>query len=263
MKTLRFGTTTLVAAVALFGVLVGTAAPQAFADSASPDHGRGHRAPSCRDGAGTIAGTVTDASGAPVEGARVNASRSKGGALTAADGTYELTGQCLGATIVQAAKPEVGAGAYDADDNGKADKVILTADTPSAGGIDITLAPRPERPAPPAACEGGTGSIAGTVTDSDGNAVEGAEVKAHGAGNRGSDATSAADGTYAITGLCAGNLGVEAHKRDVGQGAYDADGDGKPDPVTLTADAPSASGIDIVLKVRPHGGRGPRGPRGG
>jgi hypothetical protein len=259
MQTLMVRMTKLATVVVVLGVLVGALGSQASAQPRRGGHD-GPRPPACTNGTGTIAGTVKDATGAAVADAHVGA-RPGAETTTAADGTYTLTGLCAGDYIVDAGKLGVGFGVYDANADGTPDKVTLTADALSATGIDITLVagsgppqcpgmgPGP-RPTPPAACSGGTGSISGTVKDAAGNAVEGARVHA---GPGGGEATTAADGTYTLTGLCAGDYRVEAGMRDVGFGVYDANADGKPDKVTLTDAANSATGIDITLQKPPAG----------
>jgi hypothetical protein len=54
-----------------------------------------------------------------------------------------------------------------------------------------------------------------------------------------------------LDGLCEGTYRVKAGLRGAGHGVYDADGDGRGDPVELTADALDATGIDISLVMRP------------
>lgn len=115
------------------------------------------------------------------------------------------------------------------------------------------------KPAPPVACTGGSGSIAGLVTDASGNAVEGATVRVGGPSR--AEATTAADGSYTVTALCVGDYRVGANKKDVGHGNHDADADGQPDKVTLTDAALAATGVNIVLVERAEGGpRHPGGP---
>jgi hypothetical protein len=165
-------------------------------------------------------------------------------AVTDDQGNYTIDGLCAGSLGVSAGLRDVGHGFYDADADGRPDLVDITADAPDATGIDIVLTLTP----PPAACTDGQGSISGTVSDTDGNPVEGAHVTAIGRGAHGVTLTDA-NGTYSISGLCEGLYKVSAGLRGAGQSGYDADGDHRPDPVALTADAMDATGVDMTLRL--------------
>ena len=93
----------------------------------------------------------------------------------------------------------------------------------------------------------GTGSIAGTITDSVTNApIAGAKVTA---GMCGQNATTGDDGTYVIEGLAAGDYTVKAMK--CGEYAMKA----YPEPVHV-ADGQNVTGIDIALAPMGGGGEG-------
>lgn len=211
------------------------------------DSGSRGRAPACQGGTGSIAGKVTDAAGAPVEGATVRASGWVGRAegTTAADGSYALTALCNGSYDVRAEKRGIGSGSYDADNDGHATPVTIADTAQAATGINIALGQR----ASANLCQGGTGTISGKVTDSAGAAVEGATVKSGSWAGK-VEATTAADGSYTLSGLCHGVYTVSASKQGVGGGVYDDDNDGHSTPIVLTGAATSASGIDISLIAR-------------
>jgi hypothetical protein len=101
-------------------------------------HGRPAR---CSVANGSIAGRIVDAAGAAVEGARVSA-QSQGPRVettTADDGSYHLENLCPGSFRVSAHVRGSGNSFYDADGDGLADMVDLTAESPAATGIDIAL----------------------------------------------------------------------------------------------------------------------------
>jgi len=236
-------------AVALLVAAVGVSAAD---EGTSDDQGRG-RGPTCQNGTGSIAGVVKDSTGTAVISATVRASSRAGSASakTAADGSYSLTGLCNGSYSVGADKRGVGSGIYDTDGDGHHTPVVIADASPAATGINIALGQHGQGNL----CQGGTGSIAGSVKDSAGAAVEGATVKASSWAGR-ATATTAADGSYSLTGLCHGNYHVSADKQGVGAGVYDADGDGHHTPVILNGTASSATGVDIALAAR-GGGRRP------
>ncbi len=239
----------------------------------------------CEIDDGSIAGVVTDLDGDAVAGARVtamHANRSPSGSAigvaehsvsTDADGAYVFEGMCEGRYLVMAQhRTPAGAlmGWYDADGDGTRDLVPLSADDRVAVDIDIVLDQKwqepnpPDQPSPgpapaPRQCAIDDGSIAGVVTNVDGDAVEGARVVAvmttmSAAGNVvGSFArgvSTDADGAYVIEGLCEGRYEVVAQHRTTNEavmGWYDADGDGTRDLVPLSEDDRVAVDINIVL----------------
>jgi protocatechuate 3,4-dioxygenase beta subunit len=269
MNAYRKLTLVLLAVLLVGGVFASSAT------AAGPGRGNPQR---CQDPNGSISGVVSDANG-PVAGAHVTAGRAlafgrpgphglgdaeaslsldgdeldagRGGggksAETDENGAYTIDGLCAGNYLVSAGKRDVGVGSYDSDNDGKPNPVELTADAPAATAINITLA-IPQRPTPVPACENGQGTISGAVTDKDGNAVEGATVRAGGRGSK-AEATTDASGNYTLTGLCNGSYHVSAHKADVGGGHYDADANGRPDTVELADGANTATGINISLKL--------------
>ncbi|WP_336002027.1 carboxypeptidase regulatory-like domain-containing protein [Halorientalis halophila] len=129
---------------------------------------------------GTIAGTVTDAGGSAIEGATVSAGGQS--TTTAADGSYSLTLTEGDYTV------EASADGFQSDSQ----SVTVTAgETTTADfALDAVVT---------------EGDIAGTVTDADGSAIEGATVTAGG-----QSTTTAADGSYTLT-LEEGDYTVEAN----------------------------------------------------
>ena len=126
---------------------------------------------------GTISGKVTTRDGAPVIGAQVASAtvpKKNDGAgvdlppedskswvvhATATDNTgrYRFANVCFGVAIVSAKQPALKPGKaptppplsprtfYDADGDGRPDRIELTEDSPRADGIDIQLRTRSER----------------------------------------------------------------------------------------------------------------------
>jgi hypothetical protein len=157
--------------------------------------------------AGSIAGTVTDGSN-PIEGVMVTVASgiyfmSGYYAMTAADGTYTVTGLPAGSYKVgfdpSSAGNYIGEYYNNKTDPCSADDVSVAAGEAKTG-INAQLATG--------------GSIAGTVTDGSSNPIEDVEVIVTTgmydfmmSGNY--YATTAADGTYTVTGLPAGSYKVE------------------------------------------------------
>lgn len=172
----------------------------------------------------SISGTVRDPYGAPAAGVYVAAfPRETGGSIvvqTAADGTYTLT---------------LSAGTYDlqaAKDGYYADHVFGLSIPPSLTGIDMDLGVLN----PPA-------TISGTVRDSGGTPLAGAQVSATPSGG-GSPVTTqtAADGTYTLS-VSAGTYTLQAAKQGYQAGAS----------VSATV-PPSRTGADLVLTAQSTGG---------
>ena len=109
-----------------------------------------------------------------------------------------------------------------------------------------------ERPQRAQSCLDGKGSIAGVVKDEDGRAVTGADVQAYDQDGELSLTTTDPAGAYRLDNVCDGDYVVMAFKESadtlhVAAGYYDPGADGEPDPVTVNAQSPSSSGIDITL----------------
>lgn len=143
-------------------------------------------------------------------------------------------------------------GSYDPDGDGRADGIVITDEAPAAQGIDVTLSePRnfqPWQPAP--VCAAPEASISGRVIDDAGRAVAGARVIV--IGERGSRDEVATDdeGNYRVAGLCAGAqlvMALDESASGAGFGFYDADADGRPDPLNLESDDSAVTGVDIQL----------------
>ena len=157
---------------------------------------------------GSITGTVTDAGGAAVAGACVTASTTSGVAGTAtsdATGAYTVSGLATGSYTVffsgcTSTSASYVSQYYDGTTGGVSTSAAALAVAVYVGsttsGIDATLA------------AGGT--ISGTVTNAAGSAVGGECVSVDSlSAGLGGAATTASDGTYAVTGLAAGNYVVE------------------------------------------------------
>jgi len=136
---------------------------------------------------GSVAGTVTDASGAPVSGAKVSASL--GGVViesenTAANGSYTITNLPVGTYVIKADYPATSP-LVSKQQTG----VVVQEDLTTT--VDFVLG----------------GGISGTVTDAiTGLAISAATVTP----SQGSPATTDADGIYTIVLIPAGTYGVTA-----------------------------------------------------
>jgi len=197
---------------------------------------------------GSISGTVRDNEGNPIQGAWVHAAPlgengTQNSTHTEADGSYAIPELAPGEYQVYAESEGYGWEYFDgAQDRDAAAPVAVTEgnDTP---GIDFTLDP--------------AGEISGRVTDRDGNPIEGATIEARypagcGWGCYGA-ATSAADGSYVVSGVPAGSHTVFASHVAFVTGYYNsAGGTTDPDlaePVTVTSNV-TTSGIDFTLARR-------------
>lgn len=247
------------ASLALAALLAAPASPAAAQDDPFPWPG------ACQDGSAALTGTILDEAGDAVAGAQVLAAGPAGfgEAESGEDGAYQIAGLCAGEYQVAAyaADAESAAiGFHDGDGDGEPDLLALE-EGQSLAEVDVVLSEmevsiviEPGRGG--AACEDPRGSIAGVVLDESGEAVDAAEISAHGPGGFGAAETDE-NGRYRIEGLCAGDYEVSAialtdHSARIG--FYDADGDGMPDPVGLDADDAALEGIDIVLAEMPGGG---------
>ena len=187
---------------------------------------------------GSIGGTVTGPGGAPAAGVLVSGSDSRGAtetAYTEDDGTYVLSGLRPGTYTVYFDGSGAGLISEYYDDVAHQLSAVPVTVVAGArtGGIDASLA--------------AGGSISGTVTGPLGPVV-GVFVRAW-QGQRSYEATTDADGDYAIRGLPAGDYTVEFDAADLGlvreyyDDVLDAD-DATPVAVTPGVDR---GGIDAVL----------------
>ena len=200
--------------------------------------------------AGSISGTVYEADGTtPVVGARVWANSyvccgGGNGAQSSADGTYTITGLAPGDYRVQAeAEDQSLAREFydDTNDWGLATSVTVTAGATQAG-IDFDLA------------QGG--SISGTVFEVGGaTPVADADVWAESyvCCGRGNGTRTAADGTYTITGLAAGEYRVQAQaeSQSLAREYYNDTADWSLATSVTVAAGATQTGIDFTL---PAGG---------
>jgi len=168
---------------------------------------------------GAVSGTVTGAGGHGLAGVGVEVWGSGPGSdgdvsevgdtTTSADGTYSVAGLAAGTyDVCFDASWAVGG----ASTTGYVDQCYDGAawdgepdDSPSATGVTVTAgATRTDVGASLA-----TGAlISGTVTDTDGRPIGGASVEVSGTNGDESEATTAPDGAYAVTGLAAGTYDV-------------------------------------------------------
>ena len=161
-----------------------------------------------------------------------------GTAVTAGDGSYDVTGLTEGTYVVQfnpSSNEQLGTEYYNGETTlGTADPVDVTpgATTP---GIDGSLP---------------TGHISGTVTAASGAPIDNATVTAYDSnGAQVTSTTTASDGTYTLTGLATGSYTVSFDP--AGQNFVAAYYNGKSefdtaDPVAVTGGA-STAGINEAL----------------
>ena len=191
---------------------------------------------------GSISGTVTDESATPIAGAWVNASSvtccGSGYAVTAADGTYTITDLAPGSYVVQVYSASPHAPEYY---NGTYDYNVATHVSVMSGltapGIDFALAIG--------------GSITGTVTDGSSVPIAGAAVEASGVtccGGYG-NTTTAADGTYTITGLLPGNYRLSAVASGYASEYYDGTHDYNAATQVGVSLGMTISDIDFALEL--------------
>ena len=191
---------------------------------------------------GTISGTVTDPYGTPIAGAPVWANPysgygSYGSATTGPDGTYTIGGLATGDYRVQACATGYVCEYYDDTLNWNAATAVPVTEGGDTPGIDFGL--RVE------------GTISGTVTDSGGSPIVGAQLSAYpytGYGSYGY-ATTGVDGTYTIGGLATGDYRVQVWATGYAYEYYDDTVDwsaATPVPVTEGDDTP---GINFSLAI--------------
>jgi hypothetical protein len=145
---------------------------------------------------GDINGTVTDL-GSPVSGAIVQALSSGlviGTAVTDSNGQYSLWVPPGSGYSVQASQI------------GRSTTTLSSYSVAAGGSVTVNLA-----------LPGFYGAIAGTVQDTNGNAISGAQVSASSSTISGG-ATTTASGAYSITGLPAGTYSVTATKTNYSTG---------------------------------------------
>lgn len=154
---------------------------------------------------GSISGTVTDSSGAPIANVTVNAigaSVGQGGVVTAADGTYAITGlprDTYTVNFTPADATVVGESWNNQPLTGTPTPIPVVLGQ-AVTGIDAVLQKN--------------GSISGTVTDSHGAPAGNVVVNVTGAGGKRGGAATQADGTYTITGITADTYTVEFDPSD-------------------------------------------------
>jgi len=162
---------------------------------------------------GTIEGTVTDTNGDPIQGATVTVDETGDSATTDSSGFYEITSVESGEKTVTAS-----ASGYST--------VSKSVDVPPQGDVvtvDYQLS-------------SDTGTIEGTVTDTNGDAVGGATVTVE---STGQSATTASDGSYSIADVPEGDQNVTAN----------ADGF-KPRIESVTVQADNTVTQDYTLEQR-------------
>ena len=196
---------------------------------------------------GTISGTVTNASSTALEGVCVEASLAGGsttGSSTASDGTYSIQGLTPGSYTVEFDPCESGS-TYapqwydDATSESAATPVVVSAGGTTAD-IDASLV------------QGGV--ISGKVTGVAGGGLKGICVDAYPVSYGGSGyATTAANGTYTISGLAAGSYDVDFSTTNcstagnyIGQWYNDAPSESQATLVSVTV-GQTSSGIDATL----------------
>ncbi len=150
-------------------------------------------------GSGSIAGTVSDASGSGIYGVGVNAYTSDNiwGTITDESGAYTITDLPAGDYTVHfwGGNTDYNSGFsscwYNATDSRAAADTVSVSGDESVTGIDATLAR--------------AASISGRVKDGSGTGIAGIKIKAFDARNTVTWGATDSDGTYAIAGLAAGS----------------------------------------------------------
>ncbi|HEX5498709.1 MAG TPA: carboxypeptidase-like regulatory domain-containing protein, partial [Thermomicrobiales bacterium] len=189
---------------------------------------------------GSISGVIRDHDGSPIAGARVEADDTAccgtGSATSAVDGTYTISGLAPGAYRVEASAAGLPGRYYNNTYDINVAQLVDAATGVTTTGIDITLEPG--------------GSISGVIRDSIGNPIAGANVQAQGAvvccpyGS----ATTAADGTYTITGLSAGSYHVNASAPTFASRYYDGTYDASAAAAVIVTAGGTTPAIDISLE---------------
>jgi hypothetical protein len=142
--------------------------------------------------AASISGVVTDSAGAPLQGIYVYSLPGYRYAFTAADGSYRITGLPAGSYEIRfnGSNDHLGEWFDDVSDQASATAVVV-APGEQVIGVDASLAR--------------AGSISGAVTDAAGAPLQGIYVYRMPSGQ---GTYTAADGTYRLNGLTAGNYTV-------------------------------------------------------
>lgn len=173
---------------------------------------------------GTIAGSIKDASGAPLEGVSIDTNPASKTVTSAADGTFSLADVNMGSYAVTGSK------------SGYGPFTLANVGVAAGTTTNVSLVLQVAANAP--------GSISGRVTDAKSPAgplagvvveVEGTELTA----------TTAADGTYTISGVAPGPAFIAAKAPSA------AFLDGETRNAAFVAAGGSATGIDLVLSARP------------
>jgi protocatechuate 3,4-dioxygenase beta subunit len=194
---------------------------------------------------GWISGSVTAAGAGPLGGICVDANGidltvGSGSATTAADGTYTIKGLAPGSYDVEFYPSRCG-NDYVTQFWNNANAVLVAVGS-TVTDINAAMV--------------GTGAISGTVTNSSGDPLSNIRVTATGAGRTGS-ATTAADGTYTITGVVPGSYDVEFYSEPGGsvdyanQWWYNGPEPGSAVPVSVAAESTVS---DINAAMVPGGG---------
>lgn len=199
-----------------------------------------------RDDQMRAAGVVTDDDGAPISGAEVSAEQIEldgtGEVVEVLDTVDETTTADDGEFLLSDLDPDdrhrivVDADGYDTTDRVMADRSVLFTLHPYTFELEPTTTPTPSPPEP------GEGDVAGTVTDAEGAAVEGAAVIV-----ADDDATEVAatetgsDGVYTLD--------------DVDEGAYDltatAEGFEPAAETGVEVEAGETTTVDLTLSAEP------------
>lgn len=145
---------------------------------------------------GSVTGTVFSTTNVPAPGVSVSLHTGFGIYQTTTDdsGNFDLTDVLAGSAHVEAFDPTTNSGAG-------APITVIAGQTTNQNLMLVQ----------------GTGNLAGTVVDDLGNVVAGAVVTASDASGATFNATTAADGTYAITGVVVGAVAVQAVDPNTGK----------------------------------------------
>jgi hypothetical protein len=138
---------------------------------------------------GSVTGTVFDGSGSPVAGVQVQLRHSVAqyGSSTDSSGNFDFIEILAGPATLEAFDP--------VSQGGASAKITVVAGQNTSQNLTLVH---------------GTGTLTGTVRDITGAAVAGASVKVIDANNNPTLLTTAADGTYTLTGVVIGPVDVEA-----------------------------------------------------
>ena len=190
--------------------------------------------------ASSVSGTLTDGSGAPLAGVTVLAFRpgdtwvATGSATTAADGTYRMSGLPADTYQVRFSGPGITTEWFEDAPTRAASTPVEVTSGAAIGGIDASLAT--------------PSSVGGSVTGTGGAPLAGVTVMAFGEHHTWvatATATTAADGSYRITGLPAGTYHLRFSGPGVGtEWHHDATDRRRATPVVVTT---ASTTVDAVL----------------